>query len=115
MGTDPVSEYPRTTVVLLDQSRLLFQSVARVTRGFDADWGAGVLFCRVGFVAEYHCLGSASTDGNGLTLHLLGASDLSNVLPLSKTHHAAFDRRLFTIDQDYRLQVNPEFGPENGL
>jgi putative restriction endonuclease len=28
-------------------------------------------------------------------------ADLSNVLPLSKTHHAAFDRDLFTIDQDY--------------
>lgn len=28
-------------------------------------------------------------------------ADLSNVLPLSKTHHAAFDRELFTIDQDY--------------
>ncbi|MFC7074329.1 HNH endonuclease [Halovenus rubra] len=36
-------------------------------------------------------------------------ADLSNVLALSKTHHAAFDRELFTIDQDYRLRVNPEF------
>ena len=36
-------------------------------------------------------------------------ADLSNVLPLSKTHHAAFDRGLFTIDRDYCLQVNPTF------
>lgn len=28
---------------------------------------------------------------------------------LSKTHHAAFDRGLFTIDQEYRLHVNPDF------
>lgn len=27
-------------------------------------------------------------------------ADLGNVLPLSKTHHAAFDRELFTIDED---------------
>lgn len=36
-------------------------------------------------------------------------ADLGNVLPLSKTHHAAFDRELFTLDQDYRLRVNPSF------
>jgi len=42
-------------------------------------------------------------------------ADLSNVLPLSKTHHAAFDRGLFTIDQDYRLQVNPEFETQSEL
>lgn len=36
-------------------------------------------------------------------------ADLSNVLPLSKLHHAAFDRELFTIDCEYRLQVNPSF------
>lgn len=36
-------------------------------------------------------------------------ADLSNVLPLTKTHHAAFDRDLFTIDHKYRLQVNPSF------
>jgi putative restriction endonuclease len=39
-------------------------------------------------------------------------ADLSNVLPLSKTHHAAFDRNFFTIDQDYRLRVNPSFETE---
>jgi putative restriction endonuclease len=36
-------------------------------------------------------------------------ADLANVLPLSKTHHAAFDRGLFTIDGDYRLRLNPSF------
>lgn len=42
-------------------------------------------------------------------------ADLSNVLALSKTHHAAFDRELFTIDQNYRLCVNPEFETESDV
>lgn len=42
-------------------------------------------------------------------------SDLSNVLALSKTHHAAFDREMFTIDQQYRLQVNPDFETQSAL
>jgi len=42
-------------------------------------------------------------------------ADLGNVLPLSKTHHAAFDRELFTIDEDYRLRVNPDFETESDL
>ena len=42
-------------------------------------------------------------------------ADLSNVLALSKTHHAAFDRELYTIDQDYRLCVNPEFETESDV
>jgi putative restriction endonuclease len=42
-------------------------------------------------------------------------ADLSNVLPLSKTHHAAFDRELFTIDREYRLRVNPDFETESEL
>jgi putative restriction endonuclease len=42
-------------------------------------------------------------------------ADLGNVLPLSKTHHAAFDRDLFTIDEDYRLRVNPEFETESDV
>ena len=42
-------------------------------------------------------------------------ADLSNVLPLSKTHHAAFDRGLFTLDQQYRLRVNPAFETESEL
>lgn len=42
-------------------------------------------------------------------------ADLANVLPLSKTHHAAFDRELFTIDQDYRLRVNPDFETQSDV
>lgn len=42
-------------------------------------------------------------------------ADVANVLPLSKTHHAAFDRELFTIDQEYRLRVNPTFETESEL
>jgi len=42
-------------------------------------------------------------------------ADVANVLPLSKTHHAAFDRELFTLDQDYRLRVNPTFETESEL
>jgi putative restriction endonuclease len=42
-------------------------------------------------------------------------ADISNVLALSKTHHAAFDRELFTIDQDYRLCVNPSFETQSDV
>ncbi|WP_229504817.1 HNH endonuclease [Natrinema versiforme] len=42
-------------------------------------------------------------------------ADLSNVLSLSKTYHAAFDQGLFTIDQDYRVRVNPAFETESEL
>ena len=42
-------------------------------------------------------------------------ADLKNVLPLSKTHHAAFDRELFTIDQEFRLRVNPTFDTESNM
>ena len=42
-------------------------------------------------------------------------ADLSNVLALNKTHHAAFDRELFTIDQDYRLRVNPDFETQSDV
>lgn len=42
-------------------------------------------------------------------------ADLGNVLPLSKIHHAAFDRELFTIDRDYRVRVNPAFETESTL
>lgn len=42
-------------------------------------------------------------------------ADLANVLPLSKTHHAAFDRGLFTIDQAYRLRVNPTFDTQSDV
>lgn len=33
---------------------------------------------------------------------------LTNVLPLDKTHHAAFDREFFTLDHRYRLRVSPD-------
>jgi putative restriction endonuclease len=42
-------------------------------------------------------------------------ADISNVLPLSKTHHAAFARELFTIDDEYRIQVNPAFETQSEL
>jgi putative restriction endonuclease len=42
-------------------------------------------------------------------------ADLSNVLVLSKTHHAAFDRNLFTVDSEYRLQVDPQFETQSDL
>lgn len=35
--------------------------------------------------------------------------DPSNVWALSKLHHAAFDRDLFTVDRDYRIRSNPSF------
>jgi putative restriction endonuclease len=49
------------------------------------------------------------------TNYLEYRADLGNVLPLSKTHHAAFDRELFTIDQDFRLRVNPAFETESDV
>ena len=42
-------------------------------------------------------------------------ADLTNVLPLSKTHHAAFDRAFFTIDEEYRLRANPTFETDSDL
>ncbi|MDS0301356.1 HNH endonuclease [Halogeometricum sp. S1BR25-6] len=42
-------------------------------------------------------------------------ADLANVLPLSKIHHAAFDRELFTIDRDYRLRINPSFETQSDV
>ncbi len=42
-------------------------------------------------------------------------ADLSNVLALRKTHHSAFDRELFTIDEDYRLCINPNFETQSDL
>ena len=37
------------------------------------------------------------------------------MLPLSKTHHAAFDRNIFTLDEEYQLRVNPEFETDRQL
>ncbi len=42
-------------------------------------------------------------------------ADVLNVLPLSKTHHSAFDRELFTIDRDYQIRVNLAFETESEL
>ena len=42
-------------------------------------------------------------------------ADMANVLPLSKTHHAAFDRNLFTLDEEYYLRVNPKFETDSQL
>lgn len=41
--------------------------------------------------------------------------DLDNVLALSKTHHAAFDAGLFTLDADLRLRVSPEFDADSRI
>lgn len=42
-------------------------------------------------------------------------TDPGNVLLLSKTHHAAFDAGLFTLDASSRLRVNPGFETESDL
>ncbi|MFC4358123.1 HNH endonuclease [Halobium salinum] len=42
-------------------------------------------------------------------------TDVGNVLPLSRTHHAAFDAGLFTLDPEFRLRVAPEFDTESDL
>lgn len=41
--------------------------------------------------------------------------DPGNVLPLSRTHHAAFDAEFFTLDERYRLRVSPAFETESEL
>jgi len=40
-------------------------------------------------------------------------ADPANVLPLGKTHHAAVDRGLFTIDEEFHLRVSPAFETES--
>ncbi|WP_267641948.1 HNH endonuclease [Haloarchaeobius amylolyticus] len=47
--------------------------------------------------------------------HEAHRSDPTNVLPLSKTHHAAFDAGLFTLDRDRRLWTAPDFDTESDL
>ena len=42
-------------------------------------------------------------------------ADIKNVIPLSKTHHAAFDLGVFTLDEDYHLRVDPGFETESDL
>jgi hypothetical protein len=43
---------------------------------------------------------------NGKPTRLSTARDTVNP---DKTHHAAFDRELFTIDQECRIRVHPSF------
>lgn len=42
-------------------------------------------------------------------------TDPENVLVLDKTHHEAFDRGLFTFDDDYHLRVAPDFETESDV
>lgn len=42
-------------------------------------------------------------------------TDPGNVVALDKTHHAAFDAGLYTLDADFRLHVSPEFETESDL
>ncbi|QCJ48165.1 HNH endonuclease [Haloprofundus sp. MHR1] len=42
-------------------------------------------------------------------------TDPENTLLLSKTHHAAFDAGLFTLNGDYRLHVAPNFTSESDV
>ncbi|GGM69626.1 putative restriction endonuclease [Halarchaeum rubridurum] len=42
-------------------------------------------------------------------------TDPTNVLPLSRTHHAAFDAGLFTLDADRRLRLDPDFETESDI
>jgi len=42
-------------------------------------------------------------------------TDPSNVVALDKTHHAAFDAGLYTLDTDFRLHVAPEFETDSDL
>ena len=42
-------------------------------------------------------------------------ADPSNVLVLDRTHHAAFDRGLFTIDSELRLRTDPSFETDSTI
>lgn len=42
-------------------------------------------------------------------------TDPENVMVLDKTHHEAFDRGLFTLDDEYCLHVAPEFSTESDV
>lgn len=42
-------------------------------------------------------------------------TDPGNVVALDKTHHAAFDAGLYTLDGDFRLHVSPAFETESRL
>lgn len=80
---------------------------------------------RVGILDRYdHTCPISGVDHDRLldVAHVLPWSDFpdyrtdpANVLCLSKTHHAAFDAGLFTLDESRRLQVNPDFETESEL
>lgn len=42
-------------------------------------------------------------------------ADFGNVLPLSKTMHAAFDAGLFTLDEEFTVLVDPEFETDSDI
>lgn len=94
-----------------------YETVAH-TRALDPEFRATVL-SRYGLTCPV-----SGVDHPGLldVAHILSWSeypayraDLLNVLPLSKLHHAAFDRELFTINCEYRLQVSPSFETESDV
>jgi len=42
-------------------------------------------------------------------------TDPANVVALDRTHHAAFDAGLYTLDADFRLRVSPDFETDSDL
>jgi putative restriction endonuclease len=44
---------------------------------------------------------------------MMGHAIVTNGIPLSKIHHAAFDAHLIGIDPDYRLHVSPQLLDQN--
>lgn len=107
----------RATDLTLDVTAGMYETITHA-RAIDPEFRATVL-------SQYDWTCPISgVDHPGLldVAHVLSWSDfpayraeLSNVLPLSKTHHAAFDRELFTIDHEYRLRVHPSFDTESEL
>lgn len=67
--------------------------------------------CAVSGLAEEQLLDAAHivSDRN----ELLGQPIVPNGMPLSKIHHAAFDRHLIGIDPDYRLHVAERLKAQN--
>jgi putative restriction endonuclease len=80
---------------------------------------------RIGILDKYdHTCPVSGVDHDRLldVAHVLSWSDFpdhrtdpANVLCLSKTHHAAFDAGLFTLDESCRLRVSPEFETDSEL
>ena len=60
--------------------------------------------CAVSGLPEMRLLDAAHIISDGS--ESLGQPVVPNGLPLSKTHHAAFDAHLIGIDPDYRLHVS---------